>query len=118
MEQQIIANGELQYIPQIAVQYVNLDFDGELTSYNGGILTVEDIAVSADTLTSESSAYEYSLISKNFSTVVSFFDKGTNQTIMATVKWAEGIEYVSGLLGKRVHGSLLWREERAHRGEA
>ena len=85
MEQPIIANGELQYIPQIAVQYVNLDFDGELTSYNGGILTVEDIAVSADTLMSESSAYEYSHISKNFSSVVSFFDKGTNQTIMATV---------------------------------
>ena len=85
MEQPIIANGELQYIPQIAMQYVNLDFDGELTSYNGGILTVEDIAVSADTLMSESSAYEYSHISKNFSSVVSFFDKGTNQTIMATV---------------------------------
>ena len=85
MDQQIIANGELQYIPQIAVQYVNLDFDGELTSYNGGILNVEDIAVSADTLMSESSAYEYSLMSKNFSSVVSFFDKGTNQTIMATV---------------------------------
>ncbi len=86
MEQPIIANGGLQNVPQIAaVQYVSLDFDGELTSYNGGILTVEDIAVSADTLMSESSAYEYSLISKNFSSVVSFFDKGTNQTIMATV---------------------------------
>ncbi|MBR2509565.1 MAG: AIDA repeat-containing protein, partial [Lentisphaeria bacterium] len=85
MDQQIIANGGVQYIPQIAVQYVNLDFDGELTSYNGGILNVEDIAVSADALMSESSAYEYSIISKNFSSVVSFFDKGTNQTIMATV---------------------------------
>ena len=29
MEQQIITNGGLQYVPQIAVQYVYLDFDGE-----------------------------------------------------------------------------------------
>ena len=29
MEQQKIANGGLQYVPQIAAQYVYLDFDGE-----------------------------------------------------------------------------------------
>ena len=39
MEQQVIANGGVQYVPQIAVQYVYLDFDGESTSYNGEILT-------------------------------------------------------------------------------
>ena len=36
-----IANGGVQYVPQIAVQYVHLDFDGELTDYNGEILTIE-----------------------------------------------------------------------------
>ena len=29
MEQQKIANGGLQYVPQIAAQYVYWDFDGE-----------------------------------------------------------------------------------------
>ena len=45
MEQQMITNGGLQYVPQIAVQYVYLDFDGELTSYNGEILTIDNVAV-------------------------------------------------------------------------
>jgi hypothetical protein len=41
MKQQNIAIGGVQYIQQITVQYVYLDFDGELTSYNGEILTVD-----------------------------------------------------------------------------
>ena len=45
MEQPMIANGGLQNVPQIAVQYVLLDFDGELTSYNGEILTVDNVEV-------------------------------------------------------------------------
>ena len=53
MEQQIIANGGLQYVPQIAVQYVYLDFDGELTSYNGEILTVDEVEVKDSSLTEE-----------------------------------------------------------------
>ena len=53
MEQQIIANGGLQYIPQIAVQYVYLDFDGELTSYNGEILSVDNVEVKDSSLTEE-----------------------------------------------------------------
>ena len=53
MEQQIIANGGLQYIPQIAVQYVYLDFDGELTSYNGEILTIDNVEVQDSSLTGE-----------------------------------------------------------------
>ena len=53
MEQQIIANGGLQYVPQIAVQYVYLDFDGELTSYNGEILTVDNVEVKNSALTQE-----------------------------------------------------------------
>ena len=53
MEQPIIANGGLQYVPQIAVQYVYLDFDGELTSYNGEILTVDNVEVQDSSLTEE-----------------------------------------------------------------
>ena len=53
MEQQIIANGGLQCIPQIAVQYVYLDFDGELTRYNGEILTVDEVDVQHSNLTAE-----------------------------------------------------------------
>ena len=51
MEQQSIANGGLQYASQIAVQYVYLDFDGELTSYNGEILTVDGVEVLDSSLT-------------------------------------------------------------------
>ena len=53
MEQQIIENGGLQYVPQIAVQYVYLDFDGELTSYNGEILTIDNVEVQDSSLTGE-----------------------------------------------------------------
>ena len=53
MEQQDIANGGVQYVPQIAVQYVYLDFDGELTSYNGEILTVDNVEVKDSSLTEE-----------------------------------------------------------------
>ena len=53
MEQPIIANGGLQIVPQIAVQYVYLDFDGELTSYNGEILTVGNVEVKDSLLPEE-----------------------------------------------------------------
>jgi len=46
-----IANGGVQYVPQIAVQYVYLDFDGELTDYNGEILTIEGVEVRDPQLT-------------------------------------------------------------------
>ena len=51
MQQQSIANGGVQYVPQIAVQYVYLDFDGELTDYNGEILTIEGVEVRDPQLT-------------------------------------------------------------------
>ena len=38
-------NGGLQMIPQIAAQIIYLDFDGELTSYNGEILSIDNVAV-------------------------------------------------------------------------
>ncbi|MBE6403339.1 MAG: hypothetical protein E7039_06420, partial [Lentisphaerae bacterium] len=54
MEQHKIADGGLQFVPQIAaVQYVYLDFDGELTSYNGEILTVENVEVQHSELSEE-----------------------------------------------------------------
>ena len=53
MEQQMITNGGLQIVPQIAVQYVYLDFDGELTSYNGEILTIDNVEVQDSFLTEE-----------------------------------------------------------------
>ena len=53
MEKERIADGGVQYVPQIAVQYVYLDFDGELTDYNGEILTVENVEVKDSALTKE-----------------------------------------------------------------
>ena len=53
MEQQIFADGGVQTVPEIAVQYVYLDFDGALTSYNGEILTVDDVEVQDSSLTEE-----------------------------------------------------------------
>ena len=48
-------DGGVQYVPQIAVvqQIIYLDFDGELTSYKGEILTVENVEVKASSLTEE-----------------------------------------------------------------
>ena len=51
MGQQIIANGGVQYVSQIAAQYVYLDFDGESTSYNGEFLTVDNVEVDDSQLT-------------------------------------------------------------------
>ena len=49
-----ITNGGLQYVPQIAVQQIiYLDFDGELTSYNGEILTLDNVEVQDALLTAE-----------------------------------------------------------------
>ena len=49
-----ISKGGLQFVPPIAaVQYVYLDFDGELTSYWGEILTVENVEVQHSELSEE-----------------------------------------------------------------
>ena len=45
--------GGLQYVPQIAVQYIYLDFDGELTSYNGEILSIDRVEVQDSCLSDE-----------------------------------------------------------------
>ena len=53
MEQQNIANGGMQIvIPNLKEQQIiYLDFDGELTSYNGEILTIDNVIVQNSSLT-------------------------------------------------------------------
>ena len=47
-------NGGLQYVPAIVLaQIIYLDFDGELTSYNGEILTLDNVEVQDALLTAE-----------------------------------------------------------------
>ena len=50
-----ITNGGMQYVPQLAAvqQIVYLDFDGEPTSYNGEILSLENVEVQNSSLTEE-----------------------------------------------------------------
>ena len=49
-----ISKGGVQFVPPIAaVQYVYLDLDGELTSYRGEILTVENVEVQHSELSEE-----------------------------------------------------------------
>ena len=44
MEEGKIIGGGLQYVPQIAVQQIiYLDFDGEVTNYNGEILSLDTV---------------------------------------------------------------------------
>ena len=55
MQYTSINDGGLQVVPQIAVdqQIIYLDFDGELTSYNGEILTVDNVEVQHSELSEE-----------------------------------------------------------------
>ena len=56
MENMIIANaGGIQFVlqDQPAKQVVYLDFDEELTSYNGEILVVENVVVQDSSLTND-----------------------------------------------------------------
>ena len=55
MQYTSINNGGLQVVPQIAVdqQIIYLDFDGELTSYNGEILTIDNVEVQHSELSEE-----------------------------------------------------------------
>ena len=53
MNQQIIANNDMQCVLTEFQQVVYLDFDGEWTSYYGEILTVDNVEVSNSKLTIE-----------------------------------------------------------------
>ena len=90
MEQQITANGGIQYVPQIAVQYVYLDFDGELTSYNGEILTVDNVEVKDSSLTEERIAYIVAELNAKYAA----------QNVIFVTEKPQNIEYSTIYIGK------------------
>ena len=90
MEQPIIANGGVQYVPQIAVQYVYLDFDGELTSYDGKILTVDNVEVKDSSLTEERIAH----------IVAELNAKYASQNVIFVTEKPENAEYSTIYIGK------------------
>ena len=51
MKQALITRGGIETFPQFSMQTILLDFDGELTSYNGEILTVDHVEVEDSGLT-------------------------------------------------------------------
>ena len=54
MDEYSTLNSGIQYIPQIAVQQIiYLDFDGEVTSYDGEILSIDNVVVQESFLTEE-----------------------------------------------------------------
>ncbi|MBO7146407.1 MAG: hypothetical protein J6W81_01505, partial [Lentisphaeria bacterium] len=69
MNEQLIADGGVQYVPQIVAvqQIVYLDFDGELTSYNGEILTIENVTVQDSKLSRERIENILSELNKKYS---------------------------------------------------
>ena len=67
MEQQIIENGGLQYVPQIAVQYVYLDFDGEITTYHNTDLNISlDVKVEDSGMSEEQKRYILAELSEKY----------------------------------------------------
>jgi len=90
MEQQMITNGGLQCVPQIAVQYVYLDFDGELTSYNGEILTVDTVEVQDSALTQERIADILSELNARY----------VDQNVIFVTEKPETTEYSTIYIGK------------------
>ena len=90
MEQQVTANGGVQYVPQIAVQYVYLDFDGELTSYNGEILTVDNVEVKDSSLTEERIAYIVAELNAKYAA----------QNVIFVTEKPQNIEYSTIYIGK------------------
>ena len=90
MEQQNIANGGLQNVPQIAVQYVYLDFDGELTSYNGEILTVDNVEVQDSSLTEERIA----------NIIAELNEKYVSQNVIFVTERPQTAEYSTIYIGK------------------
>ena len=89
MEQQA-SDGGLQYVPQIAVQYIYLDFDGELTSYNGEILTIDHVEVKDSSLTEE-----------RINSIVSELNsRYAAQNVIFVTSRPESIEYSTIYIGK------------------
>ncbi|MBR2509950.1 MAG: AIDA repeat-containing protein [Lentisphaeria bacterium] len=71
MKQQMIADGGMQYVLQITAleQVVYLDFDGELTDYNGEILTVNDVEVADSGLGTERIEKIVSALNKKYASL-------------------------------------------------
>ena len=92
MEQPIIADGGLQFVPQIAaVQYIYLDIDGELTEYKGEILTVENVKVEHSELSEERIEYILTELNKKYAA----------ENIVFVTEIPEGIaEYSTIYVGK------------------
>ncbi|MBE6359230.1 MAG: hypothetical protein E7057_08300 [Lentisphaerae bacterium] len=90
MQQQSIANGGVQFVPQIAVQYVYLDFDGELTDYNGEILTIEDVEVRDPQLTQARIADILAELNKKYA----------SQNVIFVTEKPEAAEYSTIFIGK------------------
>ena len=83
--------GGVQVVPQIAaVQYVYLDFDGELTDYNGEILTIDGVEVRDSKLTQARIADILAELNKKYA---------SRNVIFVTEK-PENVEYSTIFIGK------------------
>ncbi len=92
MEQQIIENGGLQYVPQIAVQYVYLDFDGESTTYRNEDLNITiEVDVDDSGMSDEQKRYILAELSEKYA----------NKNIVFTAEKPEDIQQYSTIfIGK------------------
>lgn len=90
MKQHNIVDGGVQFVPQFTVQYVYLDFDGELTSYNGEILAVDNVEVENPSLTEECIANIVSELNAEY----------IAQNIIFLTERPEGTEYSTIFIGK------------------
>ncbi len=86
-----ITNGGLQYVPQIAVQQIiYLDFDGELTSYNGEILSLDNVEVKDALLTAE----------RINNIVTALNEKYASQGVVFVTERPQSAEYSTIFIGK------------------
>ena len=92
MEQPIIANDGLQFVPQIAVQYVYLDFDGETTTYHNKDLEISlDVKVEDSGMSEEQKRYILAELSEKYA----------SENIVFTVEKPEdNIEYSTIFIGQ------------------
>ena len=84
--------GGIQFMPQIAAvqQTVYLDFDGELTSYNGEILSLENVEVQNSSLTEE-----------RITNIVTFLnEKYASQGVVFVTERPQSAEYSTIFIGK------------------
>lgn len=88
MSHEIITKGGIQYVSAIASaeQVVYLDFDGELTDYNGEILTVNDVEIIIPELSPERIADIISELNKKYASLsVRFVTERPLNTAYSTI---------------------------------